>query len=195
LVNIVKEKMNKLSSLGERIKKIREDMKLNQADFAKRIGLDTATGVSNYEKNKRKPDINTLIKIAELGGVNLDWLLIGETSKVFFKEPGFEIATLIRNVRQELGLNRAAFGKKFGVDPDFIAEVETAGKDIYNKEGETPLQAVAEPPSPEYKTEPPELTRLKAQMERIYKGRDKETIAKLQGFLAALDPGEDNGRR
>jgi hypothetical protein len=36
----------------------------------------------------------------------------------------------------------------------------------------------------------PELIRLKAQLDRIYKGSDKEIIAKLQGFLAALDPGD-----
>ena len=53
-------------------------MGLNQVDFAVKIGLKSATGISGYENNTREPDISTLIKIAELGEKSLDWLLTGK---------------------------------------------------------------------------------------------------------------------
>ena len=68
-----------MSSLGERIRHIRNDIsKLNQADFAEELGFSRVATISDYEKDKRSPDITALRKMAALGAVTLEWLLTGE---------------------------------------------------------------------------------------------------------------------
>lgn len=68
-----------MSSLGYRIRHIRCDMlKLNQTAFGERLGFTRIATVSDYEKDKRSPDIETLRKIAVLGSVKLEWLLTGD---------------------------------------------------------------------------------------------------------------------
>ncbi|MBI5826621.1 MAG: helix-turn-helix domain-containing protein [Deltaproteobacteria bacterium] len=68
-----------MSTLGERIKHIREIiLKQNQASFAESLGFSRFATISDYEKNKRNPDIETLRKIAGIGSVKLEWLLTGE---------------------------------------------------------------------------------------------------------------------
>ncbi len=68
-----------MSTLGERIKHIRDELlHINQAAFANKLGFSRVATISDYEKNKRSPDIQTLCKIASLGSVSLDWLLTGK---------------------------------------------------------------------------------------------------------------------
>lgn len=67
-----------MSTLGERIKYIRGDiLKLNQSAFADMLGFSRGATISDYEKNKRSPDISTLCKIADVGIISIDWLLTG----------------------------------------------------------------------------------------------------------------------
>ncbi len=68
-----------MSSLGERIRHIRHDIsKLNQADFAEKLGFSRVATISDYEKDKRSPDITALRKMAALGAVPLEWRLTGD---------------------------------------------------------------------------------------------------------------------
>ena len=68
-----------MSTLGERIKLIRDELlKINQSSFADKLGFSRVATISDYEKNKRNPDISTLCKIADMGTVSLDWLLTGK---------------------------------------------------------------------------------------------------------------------
>ncbi len=65
-------------TLGERIRHIREGiLKVNQASFADNLGFARVATISDYEKNKRSPDIATVRKIASIGNVTLEWLLTG----------------------------------------------------------------------------------------------------------------------
>jgi transcriptional regulator with XRE-family HTH domain len=66
-----------MSILAENIKKVRENLNLNQTEFGKLVGLETNSAISNYENGKREPDIATLMRIAEIGNVTLDWLIRG----------------------------------------------------------------------------------------------------------------------
>lgn len=67
-----------MSTLGDRIKLIRDSLlKINQSSFADKLGFSRVATISDYEKNKRNPDISTLCKIADMGSVSLDWLLTG----------------------------------------------------------------------------------------------------------------------
>ncbi len=68
-----------MSTLGERIRHIREIiLKQNQTSFAESLGFSRLATISDYEKDKRNPDIETLRKIAVIGNVRLEWLLTGE---------------------------------------------------------------------------------------------------------------------
>lgn len=62
-------------TIGERLKKIREEKAYNQGEFAKFLGINQQS-LSNYETNKR--DIPEKVKILlQQNGVNLNWLLTG----------------------------------------------------------------------------------------------------------------------
>ncbi|SET15274.1 DNA-binding transcriptional regulator, XRE-family HTH domain [Natronincola peptidivorans] len=60
--------------LGERIKKLREEQGLSQLEMAKVLGVGNST-MSMYESNARKPDYETLKKIADYFNVTTDYLL------------------------------------------------------------------------------------------------------------------------
>ena len=57
-----------------RIKELREDRDLRQADVAAATGIDQRT-LSNYETGKTNPDSFAIIKPAEFFGVTCDYLL------------------------------------------------------------------------------------------------------------------------
>jgi len=61
--------------IGERIKKIRGS--LTQDDFAARLGVKQNT-VSTWEKRGTMPNEEMIKKLADFGGVTVEWLLRGE---------------------------------------------------------------------------------------------------------------------
>ncbi|HWO76945.1 MAG TPA: helix-turn-helix transcriptional regulator [Bacillus sp. (in: firmicutes)] len=65
-------------TLGQRIKYVRKSNKLNQIEFAKIIGVSQGT-LSELEKDKYKPSIETIISIYEVFKVDLEWLLVNST--------------------------------------------------------------------------------------------------------------------
>lgn len=73
--------------IGNRIARLRQSHrpKLTQEDFAKRIGISRAA-LSHYEKDRRDPDFETLIKIADFFDISLDFLL-GREERTKAPEP------------------------------------------------------------------------------------------------------------
>lgn len=61
-------------SLGFRLKNEREKNNWSQKEVAKKIGITNAV-LSNYERDYRDPDTETLTKLADLYGVSTDYLL------------------------------------------------------------------------------------------------------------------------
>ena len=57
-----------------RLKDLREDRDLRQADVASAVGIDQRS-LSNYETGKTNPDSETVIKLAKFFGVTCDYLL------------------------------------------------------------------------------------------------------------------------
>lgn len=66
-----------------RIKELRNANKMTQSDLAKRLNTSTSN-VSGWECGKWQPDNDALVKLAELFGVSVDYLLGAERHK---KEP------------------------------------------------------------------------------------------------------------
>ncbi|MBM7623658.1 helix-turn-helix domain-containing protein [Sporohalobacter salinus] len=58
----------------ERIKKLRKEKNISQRKLAKILGLSPST-IAMYETEKRKPDSETLQKIADFFDVSVDYLL------------------------------------------------------------------------------------------------------------------------
>lgn len=65
--------MDSQKVLAARLKKLREKTGLNQAAFSESIQLKQPT-YNAYEKGANKPQVDTLIKIAQKYNVSIDWL-------------------------------------------------------------------------------------------------------------------------
>ncbi|KGK87999.1 helix-turn-helix transcriptional regulator [Clostridium sp. HMP27] len=64
-----------MRTTGDRIRFVREKLGLKGEDFGKKLNV-TKVAVSNWENNNRTPDADMLVKIADLGDVSVDWLLL-----------------------------------------------------------------------------------------------------------------------
>ena len=64
-------------TLGKRIRKRREVMKLTQQELAKALG-HTSQHISAIEQDKRAPSLASLAKMAEELGVSIDYLVTGK---------------------------------------------------------------------------------------------------------------------
>jgi len=65
------------SNIGDRIKQIRQMLKLTQKTFATSLGI-SAGFVSDIEKGKKFPGSQVLISLKKTYNINLDWLLTGD---------------------------------------------------------------------------------------------------------------------
>ncbi|GAA6385779.1 hypothetical protein I310019A7_17700 [Lawsonibacter asaccharolyticus] len=66
---------------SQRLKKLRTDKHLTQAQVAKRVGV-TASMVSSYETDIRLPSYDVMIRLADLFGVSVDYLLGREEKRL-----------------------------------------------------------------------------------------------------------------
>lgn len=66
--------------IGNKLKELRTSKKLTQEEIAKLLNVAQGS-YSNYEKNKREPDYETLKKIATFYKVSIDYLLDYNISK------------------------------------------------------------------------------------------------------------------
>lgn len=67
-----------LKEVGKRIRKIRISLGLSMEEFAKKIDEKAKSGtVSNWETGKNLPNNERLKKIADLGNINVEYLLSG----------------------------------------------------------------------------------------------------------------------
>ena len=60
--------------IGERIRTARELKGLTQKDLGNILGVSDGA-VANYENSKREPNLETVLRLADLFGVTTDWLL------------------------------------------------------------------------------------------------------------------------
>jgi transcriptional regulator with XRE-family HTH domain len=61
-----------MANLGENIKKVRDTK--SQEELASTLGVDRST-LGSWEINRREPDLANLVKLADIAGVSLDWLV------------------------------------------------------------------------------------------------------------------------
>lgn len=63
-----------MRTLGKTIRELRESLKISQKELAERIGISNVV-LSRYELDDRKPDYDTLEKIADFFNVTTDYLI------------------------------------------------------------------------------------------------------------------------
>jgi len=68
---------NNLTTIGDRIQKVRNDNKLSQRIFAEKIGISQGY-LSEIEQNKKPPSEPILLAIEYRYAIPKDWLLTGE---------------------------------------------------------------------------------------------------------------------
>ena len=61
-------------SLGEKLRKLRESLNLSQGQVAKALNIDRST-YTNYELDKTRPNLETLVKLAHIYNVPKAYLL------------------------------------------------------------------------------------------------------------------------
>lgn len=61
--------------LGKRIELERTRLGLNQIDLAKKLGLSSSASISQYENGDRIPSDDIKIKMSEIFGCSLDYLM------------------------------------------------------------------------------------------------------------------------
>ena len=59
---------------GSIIKKLRNEMNLNQSELAEKVGC-TQANISSYETNRTRPDIDILVNLAKVFNKSVDYLL------------------------------------------------------------------------------------------------------------------------
>lgn len=69
------------NTIGTKLKTLRKGQKMTQQYVADKVGITRAT-LSNYEINRRTPDLRTLQKLADCFGVGLDYFGIATADEV-----------------------------------------------------------------------------------------------------------------
>lgn len=63
-----------MTKIRERLRELRIEKELTQSQLAEKLNVDFRT-ISNWEKGVRKPDIDTLVEIADYFDISVDYLL------------------------------------------------------------------------------------------------------------------------
>lgn len=92
-------KVVKIVSIGERMRILRKELKLNQSEFADKIGLKQAA-IGLYENNQRGVADRTILLICEKYGVREEWLRTGE-GEMFIESD----STIVSQLSDEYGLD------------------------------------------------------------------------------------------
>lgn len=66
-----------LGNLGLRLENLREKRGLTKIDLSLRLGF-SANVYGSYEREERRPSLETMVKLADIFNVSLDYLIRGE---------------------------------------------------------------------------------------------------------------------
>lgn len=89
-----------LATLGDRLRNEREKKGWTQLYIAEKTGISNAN-ISNYEMDKRVPDLNTLGQLAQFYEVSTDYLIYGQTLGRDMDELDKEIVELSYDMNDE----------------------------------------------------------------------------------------------
>lgn len=116
---------------GEKIKKLRENLGLNQKQIAEKLNIPRTT-YSGYEHGRREPDFETLKKIAVFFDCSIDYLLDISTdkkSKVKDVQPNIMFANRMKKKRESLNMTQNDLSIILGIPKEIIIDYEN-GEDF-----------------------------------------------------------------
>lgn len=90
-----------MSSLGNRIKFLREQKNINQSEFAKILGIANST-LSQYETGQRIPSDEIKLKIANYFKVTIDYLLGNSSESTTIESENQDISLIMTNLKEKL---------------------------------------------------------------------------------------------
>ncbi|MCP3773450.1 helix-turn-helix domain-containing protein [Paenibacillus sp. MZ04-78.2] len=97
--------------IGDKIALLREKQALTQEELSSKINISRAS-LSHYEKNRREPDYETVVKIADFFKVSIDYLL-GRT-----KDPRVVLEPEVRAFVDSLELSDEKIIDRFSLTVD-----------------------------------------------------------------------------
>ncbi|SDC03250.1 DNA-binding transcriptional regulator, XRE-family HTH domain [Paenibacillus sp. UNCCL117] len=100
-----------MNMIGDRIALLREKFGMTQEELSKKIDISRAS-LCHYEKSRREPDYETLVKVADLFKVSLDYLM-GRTN-----DPHQTLDPNIRSFVDQLELSDDLLMEKFALTID-----------------------------------------------------------------------------
>ncbi|UUV23644.1 MULTISPECIES: helix-turn-helix domain-containing protein [Lysinibacillus] len=114
-----------MDTLASRIKYLRKAHSMNQSTFAKEIQISQAS-LSDIEKGKSKPSLDTLNNISEQFGVSTDWLIKGDTRLAAQYSNSDMIQEIMEIIPQQLSENKLELISKFNLDKKIVNAVYNA---------------------------------------------------------------------
>ncbi|WP_062513991.1 helix-turn-helix domain-containing protein [Halobacillus sp. KGW1] len=123
--------------IGKRIKYLRQTQKLTQSEIAEKLNITRGT-YAHYEVDKRRPDYDTLQKIADYYNVTTDYLL-GRTDQPNLDKPteySFDPLKELNKLFEKYDVQDAGFWdiekwKEMG--PDELRRMDEYFEFLYNK--------------------------------------------------------------
>ncbi len=109
-----------LQIFSDRLKELRAELKLTQAQFVEGLGI-TSAALSAYEKNSKNPSISVAKRIAEKYHISLDWLC-GLSNKRNIEdriETYGDIIRLLFKLEENIDINVSFELVKTALDPIF----------------------------------------------------------------------------
>lgn len=111
-----------MNNIGKRIKFLRTSYSMNQSVFAKTISISQAS-LSDLEKGKTKPSVETLISISEQFNISLDWLIKGNPSFEQQYANSKTLKDILDLIPKQILNNQTEILEKFNVTRNFIDHV------------------------------------------------------------------------
>jgi len=109
---------------------------LSIPDLAEILGIEKVGMVSDWEKGKKLPTINNIIKLANLFHVNIDWLLFGVSPKnshkqslIIYNEP-YIIGQRLKDWREEQDITRDKITETLECSLSTVYSLENGNRQI-----------------------------------------------------------------
>lgn len=128
--------MTRNTSIGERLKKLRNNFGKNQETVAKEIGISRAR-YSHYENNHVEPDIDLIKKLASYYNVTTDYLLgKNDNPNPLDSNDEFDPMNEINNLLKKYNIDQSGFfdiEKWKAMGPEGIKQLESYLNFIVNE--------------------------------------------------------------
>ena len=113
--------------IGEKLRNLRKNAGMTQADLAKKIGM-SPSAIGMYEQGRREPDSEILVKFSKIFNVSVDFL-VGIEKKKHSKKKLVKIDELAKKIEKILRKSGKKSAKSNEIDDLTIEKIVKAVKD------------------------------------------------------------------